>query len=255
VLSGATPRPPLELKALLGRSKGGGSQSFPAITTTDDRCYIKAHNNPQGGRVVCTEYIVSAAGRLIGAPVCEVWPIRITPDFEGMAFPGGLTLCVGIGSASMEIPDAAEERGLSHRDRDDNGRRHVGVFALNDWCWGGDSQWLYCTSDEHRLFSHDHGWYLPPEGPDWSEADLMANVDVARELSLDPSGLDVDEIGRVADALEAVTRDDLRTLLVSVPAEWSVPNDDLEAVGFFLERRAPAVAGRMRAIAAKLAQP
>ena len=91
-----------------------------------------------------------------------------------------------------------------------------------------------------------------PTGP---KADLVSNVDAAHELTLDPSGLDLDEIARVAGLLEAVTRDQLRSILIAVPSEWGVPNDDLEAVGFFLERRAPAVAGRMRAIAAKLAQP
>lgn len=174
----------MELKALLGKSKGGGSQSFPALTIADERCYVKTHPNPQGGRVVCTEYLVSAAGRLVSAPVCEVRPIRITADFEGMTFPAGLQLAIGIGGASMEIPDAVEERGLSHRDRDDNARRQVGVFALHDWCWGGDSQWLYRTSDDNRLFSHDHGHYFP-QGPNWTEAELISNVDAAHELGLE----------------------------------------------------------------------
>ena len=77
-----------------------------------------------------------------------------------------------------------------------------------------------------------HGHYLP-QGPNWTEADLVSNVDAAHELTLDPSGLDLDEIARVAGLLEAVTRDQLRSILIAVPSEWGVPNDDLEAVGFF----------------------
>jgi hypothetical protein len=253
-LAGSPAPVTLELGGLLGVSRGGGSQSFPALDRAGERWNVKAPNNPQGGRVVCTEHLVSAAGRLIGAPVCEVQPIRITEEFVGITFPNGLLLAAGVGSASREVPDVVEERDLAHRDRDDNASRHVGVFALYDWCWGADGQWSVRTSDDNRLFSHDHGWYFPPEGPDWNEGELVNKVDVPRELAKSAAGLDLAEIDRVAYALEAVTREHLRSILLSVPSEWAVPNDDLEAVGFFLERRAPAVAARMRATAAKLTQ-
>jgi hypothetical protein len=251
-LSPRSPRPSLELKGLLGKSKGGGSQSFPGLTADDERCYVKAPNNPQGGRVICSEYIVSAVGQLIGAPVCDVRPIHIGPEFVGIRLPSGLELVEGVGSASMAIPDAMQEGDLSHRDRNDNTRRHAGIFALHDWCWGGDSQWLRCTTADDKFFSHDHGYYIPPDGPTWNEAEILANVDTARELAKDHGGLDPAETNRLADALEAVTHAQLRDVLASVPSEWSVPDEELEAVGFFLERRAPSVAGRMRAIGAKL---
>lgn len=253
MLSPRSPRRSLELKGLLGKSKGGGSQSFPALTACDERCYIKAPNNPQGGRVICSEYIVSAVGQLIAAPVCDVRPIRIGPEFVGIRLPSGLELVEGVGSASIAIPDAMQEGDLSHRDRGDNARRHAGIFALHDWCWGGDSQWLRRVTDDDKFFSHDHGHYFP-QGPNWNEAALLANVDTPWELAKDTAGLELAEINRLASTLESVTHAQLRDVLVSVPAEWGIPDDELEAVGFFLERRAPAVAGRMRAIGAKLSQ-
>jgi len=125
---------------------------------------------------------VSAAGRLIGAPVCDVLPIRIGPEFVGIRLPGGLELAEGLGSGSMEIPDAMQEGDLTHRDQDDNARRHAGIFALHDWCWGRDPQWLRLVTDEHKFFSHDHGHYFP-QGPNWNEAALVANADSAWELA------------------------------------------------------------------------
>ena len=248
------------MEGILRKSKTGGSVSFAAFTKDGDRCYVKAPGNPQQGRVPVTEYIVSAVGQLIGAPVCRVLPILIDDRFEGISISqdgngNKVTLTRGIGSASMELPDAIEERALTHRSEDDNARRHAGVYALHDWCWGGDGQWLYCAADEYRTFSHDHGWYLPPEGPEWNEAQLLANVDVAHELVLDPIGLDIAEIERVAQALERVRREQLRDILGAVPAEWGIPIGDLEAAGYFLEKRAVAVAGRMRTIAAKTTPP
>jgi hypothetical protein len=251
-LQGAVPSPVTRRVKFIAPSEKGGSQPFPTVDDQNERWYVKAPNNPQGGRVVVTELIVSAVGRLIGAPVCEVEPIEIPADFAGMTLPSGLALQAGIGSASRAIPDVTQAGGLEHRRRDDNRRRHVGVFALYDWCWGGDGQWLYCASADEKLYSHDHGWYLPPEGADWNEAALLAEVDTSRQLPAPHDELDVGECERVADALEAVTREDLCSILAGVPAQWGIPVIELEAVGYFLERRAPAVGARIRAMGAQL---
>lgn len=135
-----------------------------------------------------------------------------------------------------------------HRKEDDNARRHASLFALFDWCWGGDAQWLFQISDEHKTYSHDHGWYLPEEGADWSRSALLAHVDEEHFPSWDPADLAQDEIKRVAEALRSVTRSALRDILQGVPASWSVTNAELEAVGFFMERRAPAAAKRLEAL-------
>lgn len=243
----------LVIEMVLGPSERGGSGSFPARGSDGERWYVKPQNNHQGGRVITTEYIVSAAGRLIGAPVCEVQPVVIPPELAGHRFPSGLTLEQGVASASRAIGDAVEDRGLLHRDRDDNRRRHAGVFALYDWCWGGDPQWLYVEPQDGKLFSHDHGWYLPPEGPEWTEDALTAHVDIDRPLGHDTAGLDADELLRLADALDALGRDELVAALSGVPESWPGA-EDLESVGFFLERRAPHAACRMRDLHAKLSQ-
>jgi hypothetical protein len=244
----------LLLKGVAGKSKAGGASSIPVFDVSqDERWYLKAPNNPQGAaRLVAAEYIVSAVGRLIGAPVCEVCPMEIPDEFAGISFPTNLTLVPGIGSASRTIPDAIQNSQLLFRDRDDNRRRHVGVFALFDWCWGDDPQWLNCTTDDERLYSHDHGYYFPPSGGDWTQAELLARIDEAHPLAQPDDDLDLAEIVRIGNALDAVTRPSLSAILSSVPQEWDIPADDLEVLGYFLERRAPDVAARMRALHARL---
>jgi hypothetical protein len=196
--------------------------------------------------VIVTESVVGRAGALIGAPVCDVAVVQIPAEIAGWEFRRGARLEPGFAHASLAVDDAQEMRALEYRPRDDNQRRHAGVLALYDWCWGGDDQWLYCETDDRKIYSHDHGWYLPETGPDWSEATLMARVDAAHPLGSSSSDLDQAALRQLADRLESVTREELAAMLQGVPVSWSASDAELEALGFFLERRAPAVAGRLR---------
>jgi hypothetical protein len=244
----------VSIRAILGPAQPtSGSQAFPVSDENGDRWYVKAPNNPQGSQILVTEFIVSCVGTLIGAPVCVVRPIRIPPDFEGFQVQNGPMLATGIASASRAIADVVEMRPhLLHRESDDNARRHAGAFAIFDWCWGDDQQWLIVESDEYRLYSHDHGFYLPPGGQHWTQDALLANVDIPHPLGEPPERLDVDELERLAQVLESLDRIDLQSILAGVPASWAVSDADLEALGRYLDDRAGGVAERMRELRAKL---
>ena len=151
------------------------------------------------------------------------------------------------------MTDTVNERGLGYRADDDNRRRHAGLFALHDWCWGRDSQWLFALADEHKTYSHDHGHFFPG-GPNWPENPdgLRTQVDRPHRLqdvaAADAAGLDADAVRAIAAALEAVNAEKLSEILNAIPQEWPAADADLELLGFFLERRAPQVAGRMRSL-------
>jgi hypothetical protein len=241
------PSEPLIIELPLEPSKGGGSGSFLALGSDGRRWWVKPPNQLQGGKVLVTEHVVAEAGLLIHAPVCEVAVAKIPDELIGWEFKVGSFLESGFAHASLEVPDANQEGQLTHRQHDDNARRHAGVYALYDWCWGGDDQWLYCWSDDRKVYSHDHGWYLPESGADWSHTTLTNRVDGPHELPTDASGLLYDELRLVADSLRRVDRGDLVRILSGVPASWPVSTSDLEALGFFLERRIPQVADRLEA--------
>lgn len=239
------PVAPLVVELPLTPSPAGGSGTFLAEASDRRRWWVKPQNNLQGPRVIVTEYVVASAGYLIGAPVCEVAVVEIPEEIAGWEFRPGAHLEPGLAHASLAVDDAQEARALEYRDRDDNERRHAGVCALYDWCWGGDDQWLYCETDDRKLYSHDHGWYLPENGPDWSQATLLARVDEPHPAGYPTTNLDQAELFALAGGLNAPLRQPLVDLLMTVPASWPVKDSGLEALGFFLERRASAVAGRL----------
>jgi len=239
----------LRVVACLQQGRATASSPFLASGSDGHQWWVKPPQ-VQLKKALVTEYVVGRVGQLIGAPVCETAVIEIPTSLLPWEFRPGQQLPTGFGSATRDLPGVVTEiRGsLSHRGDDDNARRHGGVYALVDWCFGDDLQWLLHTSDQWTLYSHDHGWYLPPGGPDWSLASLRAAVDVAGPVPGTPTGLDKTHLDRLADGLEAVTREALQKIMMDVPISWPVAGAELECLGWYLEHRAPLVAARLRAL-------
>jgi len=237
-----------ELKLPLERSKNGGSGAFRARGMDDQEYFVKPLNNSHGARILVAEQVVGRVGALIDGPTCSVRRITIGDDHVGWQYTeGGLKLERGIAHASTAIEGCFELRPpLQYRSDDDNARRHAQIYALYDWCWGADTQWLVAELEERRYYSHDHGFYFPPEGVNWSIADLQSNVGVAREFSESYAGLRRQHVEEVAQALEGVTRAALADALAAIPTSWPASDEELECIGYFLEHRALDSAARMR---------
>jgi len=233
-------------------SPRGGSGTFLAADSDGEQWWVKPLNNNQGERVTVTEAVVGAAGALVGAPVCASAIVFLPPEIEGWEFRRGSSITSGYAHASRGVDNAVEHRSLLYRDRDDNARRHVGAFAIHDWCWGGDDQWLYAETEDRMLYSHDHGWYLPETGPTWSVDALISRVEQAHVASWPATGLDPEVIVAFSERLRTLTRDDLVSVLGGIPDSWPVSDLELERVGWFLESRAPRVADRLESIGGSL---
>jgi hypothetical protein len=206
----------------------------------------KTLNNRQGPRVAVTDQIVGRIDTLIGAPTCEVAVIRIDDVVEGYEFRSGVKAEKGFAHGSRAADDVDDARALMYRDRDDNARRHVGVLALYDLCWGSDEQWLNAVNDEWRVYSHDHGWYFPPGRPPyWTESDLLNAIDDDHTFEPQAKDLAVDEIGRICERLRSISRDEIKDALMLIPKSWPVTDEELAVVGYFVERRMPDVADRL----------
>lgn len=243
------PKSPPLIEVALQPSTRGGSGTFLAADSDQRQWWVKPLNNRQGGKVVVTEHVVGKAGALIGAPVCEVAVVELPAELTGWEFRPGAVLEPGLAHGSAAVVAALEDRGLSYRDRDDNRVRHAGVVALYDWCWGGDDQWLYAEQQDRMLYSHDHGWYLPENGHDWNETTLMRRMNEPHPINASTHDLDAAELHRLAERLRGLSRQELVDMLKRVPTSWPVSNDELEALGWFLESRASEVADRLSILA------
>ena len=240
------PRPLLVLPQQ--RSPRGGSGTFLAADSESRQWWVKPLNNRQGSRVLVTEQVGGRAGALIGAPVCEVAIVEIPEELAGWRFLRDRRLEAGLAHGSAAVDQAIEERTLGHCERDDNLIRQAGVFALYDWCWGDDPQWLFSATRDMELYSHDHGHYLPRAGLEWTVEALESHADIPHEAPWPTKHLDRSELSRLATALREVDRGQLAAILAEIPEDWPVTTEELEALGWFLEYRAPQVAQRLDTI-------
>ena len=238
------------LVAPIGDRPGeGGSAPLQMLDADGAQWWVKLENNRQSPMVLVNEQVVARCGALIGALTCDVAIVEVTEALAGDIH--GIQVEPGLAHGSRHVQGAINERRLRHRTLDDNARRHVGVYALHDWCWGNDSQWLYALEDNHKTYSHDHGHFFP-SGPDWNQDldQVMARVDVPHELhtefrGAETAGLDAAEIRQMSERLSLVRSHQLVEILAAIPEEWPVSDNELECLGFFLERRAPQVAQRL----------
>ena len=244
------PRGAVHLAAWMNQSPGmGGSRPLLALGADGNLYWVKLITNRQGPMVPVNEQIVGRCGALIGAATCRVELVDIPETLTGEV--SGIAVSAGLAHGSADVPGTVNEPSLEYRAEDDNQKRHAGLYALHDWCWGQDSQWLFALSDEYKTYSHDHGHFFPG-GPNWqSYAErVRAQVDEPHLLQyhFEATGLDPAAVRDCADALDAVTTGDLVEILGTIPREWPVTDTELELLGFFLERRAPQVATRMRSL-------
>jgi len=225
---------------------------FRAAASDGQNYFVKTLDTcpPGQGASLAVEMIVARLGRVIGAPMCDTRLLRIPPELAGWEPRPGVSLTPGLAHASKALEHADEERpALAARAQDDNRRRHVGIYAAYDWFIGDDQQWLYDIDDDRKIYSHDHGLYLPPIGGGGFEiGSLVASVDIPHQLPDPTDNLLPAAIAEVAAALRALSRDTIVSVLNLVPPSWPVTDPDLEALGWFLEVRAPAVADRLQSI-------
>jgi hypothetical protein len=194
--------------------------------------------------VPINEQIVSECGKLIGAPVCPTTLIGIPDELADYEIATGFTLGNGLAHASRDIPNVVQGGQLDYRTKDANSTRHAAIFALYDWCWGGDAQWLFDATDDMRTFSHDHGYYFPG-GPRWTVNDLQNAAQQPHVLQAPTSDLSREAVREVAVRLRAIDRVSILAALNSIPPEWPVTDAELEAAGLFLESRTDGAADRV----------
>jgi hypothetical protein len=225
----------------------GASWSAPLKVAADDGSvyWVKTQQCcPAGGSSLAIEQVLGRLAKMLDISVVTP-PLVYLPSELGVTI-RGVQLVSGYAHGTLAIGSCFELRQApDFRDQDDNGRRHTGLYALYDWACGSDPQFLYDQDDDNATYSHDHGLYLCGDGH--IDPSRLASRVSADHPALGPAtGLSQSAIDDYADRLEAVSRDDVVSVLNWVPTSWPVSDDQLETLGWFLVERAPLTASHLR---------
>ena len=222
-----------------------GTHAFRGLTASGKTYWIKVPFQSQGPRVLATEQIVSAVGRLFDAPVRDTALIQISEDWNSVPTGSGLTLKSCIAHGSLELDSTEESREQIYMRFDDNSRRWPRWAALWDLCIGSDEQWLYAHETAKSMWSFDHNLWIH-DTQEWDAESCQSGHDLVWTWTGAWDHFDATELVSTADRLDSITREELVDVCYAIPAQWDVPKHDLDALVDMLHYRRTTVAARLR---------
>ncbi len=230
----------------LGSSNQSGAGAFLGLANNNLKYWIKTLNNKQGPKIPITEQIIGRIGKIIKAPTCDVKTVNLPNSIEEYELYSENFLQPGIAHGSLAISNNKSVFHLEHKNRGSNNLIYCYFYALYDLCWGANPHWLISLNDDFNYYSHDHGFYLPPSGPNWNISAIQYCLDEAHELPDKRHRFDQETIEKVVSCLFNITKESLIDALSAIPRSWPVTDHELEEVGLFIERRIPGVVKRLK---------
>lgn len=221
----------------------------PALMVGSDgrRYWVKYQQNPHGQLSLLAERIVAAVSAYLSGPVPDASLINIPKRFHGVkVLDTEYVLHQGPAHASLEVSgQCTESYDLSHIPKDGNRFRAPKAIALWEWCFGDDEQWLYVQSEDHQLWTFDHGMWLGGGG-EWTIDSLKNTYDVSAGWDGNVRGMDAGTFLAMADKIESCTVADLLSVVATVPLDWGFTDNELIDVAYWLDRRRNHVATNLR---------
>jgi hypothetical protein len=225
----------------------GGSR--PQIWECSDGStyYVKHPNNPQdhgngiqGSRILVAERVFGLLAARLDAPCGAVRLLDIPQflvDAGQLAYQDGSGRALGAGVAhgSREIEDVQPGPPPSET-IPENRPRYSSLAILHAWFVPSDVQWLHEITVPHRIWSVDHGGYLPGHNL-WTPQLLEQNRDPVLGTPFAGAALTTADLEAAFAPLTDLSERDVAQVVGSIPLEWDVALDDLVALGRWLWSR------------------
>ncbi len=225
-----------------------GSFSKPVRLLCDDhRVYVvkgRQDGRPEMSRTMIADHIIGRLGAALGAPVPEVRLIEVPAELR-TAQAQLQHMASGVAHGSRDIEDVTERAAIQHTDLPENRRRFALLALLFGWAHAGDHQFIYEKNAPHRVYSVDHGHFLPG-GPNWTAASLagalQAQADADAQL-VQAVGLTAAELREAAAKLIQVDQETIKGAVASVPEGWGITAEErTRLIEFFVRRREELIA-------------
>ena len=213
--------------------------SRPVLVSCDDgrEWIIKGG---QLGKTPFNEQMIASLAALVAAPVPETGLVYVPPVVVRLE-PQMAHFSPGLAHGSVRIDNCTEERALPYQNAE-NRARYAALSLLYSWTDSADEQVLYRQDPLPVLvYSHDHGYFLPPPGPEWTVDTLKAGKPPVKKPFFNFCGLSPGDYREPIQRIAALQKTDIASAVCRAPAEWVVSEDERCAVAGYLWARIPQV--------------
>jgi hypothetical protein len=188
------------------------------------------------GRAMATDHMVGLLGTVMAAPVGEVALVRMSAELIALN-PEIQHFKPGVAHGCRWISHATDRMWDEYMREEANRVRFARLAILYGWMHANDEQVIYDRRPPHRVYSVDHGLFLPGETM-WNQASLESdgpptpNQQIVHGASL--TSVDLRDAAR---QLLIVDDDDIERAVAAPPSEWRITIEEREVLADYVTRR------------------
>ena len=215
----------------------------PLVYADDDNAYIlKFLKNDHGPEATINEVVVSVIGEAIGAPVAP-WSIVRVPEGLRQIIDNRI-IEPGLAFGSRVLPTVGVDRmgtTFVNVNRDGNINRIPQLIALWHVCNALDIQVVFDSSEDHKIYSVDHGFWFGSHPYPWG-LDRSSGFPEIDQVPLLREPIADECWDRAIQGLDNLDDSLKERIFSAIPSEWNVARTDVEIlVDFVISRKSSAI--------------
>ncbi len=228
--AGGSPAPVVAqrfVQALPGTSKGA------LLACDDGHQYATKGEGIKKARPI--EQIVGRLAVACEAPVPTVVLVSLTPAFVASQ-EGAWDIGAGLAHGSRFVLDCEDSDDVEHVACSENRQRFAQLAVFYGWFGAQDHQYLYEKATSRRVWSVDHGLFLP--STTWTEDSLTKASGARADRKIaHGAGLTRDELRAAASILAQAPDSIIATAVAAPPEAWGITMEERVALAVFLDQR------------------
>ena len=211
--------------------RGWRTKASPVLLQCADgeRYVVKGR---QSGRQIINDQVVARLGCLLNAPVGIPHLVEISAELiEVNSNLAGFS--PGLAHGTLWIPDCVDDYELLGTGEAENRSRYALLAILYSWVMDNDRQFLFKKSPPRIVYSVDHGHFFAG-GPDWTIELLRENLEPKIVDGFENCFFKSVDFRLMWTALEKIDKDNIFSVVGSLPGEWGITMDERKVLVEYL---------------------
>ena len=187
----------------------------------------------QSGRQIINDQVVARLGSLLSAPVGIPHLVEISAKLIEMNSKNLADFSPGLAHGTLWIPGCVDDYELLGTGEAENRSRYAVLAILYSWVMDHDRQFLFRKTPPRLVHSVDHGHFFAG-GPDWTIESLREDFEPRLADGFENCFFKAADFREMGTALGQVSKDNIFSVVGSLPGEWSITMDERKVLVEYL---------------------